>query len=100
MPLHVKQYVFLREFRFFVRHLLISHNAPYLPFKILHKHCFQFLLGRLYYPGELKNKGYAKFWGANKVHYGRCASGELCTNNLGHKQRTLKTLKNKEKMAH
>ena len=23
----------------------------------------------------MKNKGYAKFWGANKVHYGRCASG-------------------------
>ena len=35
-------------------------------------HCFQFLLGRLWYPGEIKNKGYAKFWGANKVHYGRC----------------------------
>ena len=27
-------------------------------------------------PGEMKNKGYAKFWGANKVHYGRCASEE------------------------
>ena len=24
----------------------ISHNAPYLSPKILHKHCFQFLLGR------------------------------------------------------
>ena len=23
----------------------------------------------------VKNKGYAKFGGANKVHYGRCASG-------------------------
>ena len=23
----------------------------------------------------MKNKGYAKFWVANKVHYGRCASG-------------------------
>ena len=21
---------------------------------------------------EMKNKGYAKFWAANKVHYGRC----------------------------
>ena len=30
-------------------------------------HCFQFLLGRLKYPGEMKNKGYPKFW--------RCASG-------------------------
>ena len=25
----------------------------------------------------MKNNGYTKFWGANKVHYGRCASGEL-----------------------
>ena len=24
----------------------------------------------------MKNKGYAKFWGANKVHYGKCESGE------------------------
>ena len=23
----------------------------------------------------MKNKGYARFWGANKVHYGRCAGG-------------------------
>ena len=27
----------------------------------------------------MKNKGYAKFWGASKVHYGRCASGVLKT---------------------
>ena len=30
-----------------MRHLHISHNEAYLPPKILHKHCFQFLLGRL-----------------------------------------------------
>ena len=30
-----------------IRHLHISHDAPYLPPQILHKHCFQFLLGRL-----------------------------------------------------
>ena len=30
-----------------IRLLHISHNARYLPAKILHKHCFQFLLGRL-----------------------------------------------------
>ena len=23
----------------------------------------------------MKNKGYAKFWWANKVHYGKCGSG-------------------------
>ena len=27
----------------------------------------------------MKNKGYAKCWAANKVHYGRCASGEYCS---------------------
>ena len=46
-----------------LRHLQMTHAAPYLRRKILHKHCFQFLLGRLWYPGEMKNKGYAKFWG-------------------------------------
>ena len=30
-----------------IRHLHIPHNAPYLPPKILHRHCFQFLLRRL-----------------------------------------------------
>ena len=25
--------------------------------------------------GEMKNKDYAKFWGANKVHYRKCGSG-------------------------
>ena len=32
---------------------------------------------RLWYPGEMKDKGYANLGGANKVHYGRCASGVL-----------------------
>ena len=55
-------------------HLHISHNALHLPPKILYKRCLQFLLEQLYYPGEMKNKGDAKFWGANKAHYGRHAS--------------------------
>ena len=65
-----------------IRTLIIIHrlhifpNAPYLTPKILHKHCFQFFVGRLWYPGEMKSKGYVKFWGTNNVHYGRCASGE------------------------
>ena len=46
------------------------------PKKIWHNYCFQFLFGRLYkYPGEMKNKGCAKFWGTNKVHYGKRGSG-------------------------
>ena len=47
--------------QFIIRHLHISQNTPCLPSKILHKHCCQFLLGPLQYPGEMKNKGYAKF---------------------------------------
>ena len=48
----------LRIYGNYLPHFLISHNAPYLPPQILHKHCFQFLLGPLYL-GEMKNKG---FW--------------------------------------
>ena len=45
--------------------------------KNLRKHCLQFLLGRLKYHGDIKkNKGYAKYWGANKGYYRRCAEGE------------------------
>ena len=36
-----------RGFNSYIRHLHISQNAPCLPPKILHKHFFQFLLGRL-----------------------------------------------------
>ena len=31
--------------------------------KILHKHCFQFLLGIKMAPRETENNTYAKFWG-------------------------------------
>ena len=76
--LHQATFVYLISGPIGIRHLHISHNTPCLPPKILHKHCFQFLLGRLKHPGELKNRGYAKFWGeANKVYCGRCANGEL-----------------------
>ena len=30
--------------------------------KILHKHCFQFLLGPFELPRETENNAYAKFW--------------------------------------
>ena len=58
-----------------IRDLQISHNAPYLPPQILHNLCFSFLLGITAVPRAIENNAYAKFWGANKVHYGRCASG-------------------------
>ena len=31
--------------------------------KTMHNHCFRFILGRLQYPGEIGNNGYAKFGG-------------------------------------
>ena len=46
-----------------IRHFHFSHNTHCLPPKILHKHCHIFLLEPLFYPGEIKNKGYAKFEG-------------------------------------
>ena len=51
---------------FLIRHLHISHNAPYLLPKILHNLCFSFLLGIT--ARESENNAHAKFWGANKVH--------------------------------
>ena len=53
-----------------MHHFQIDHNAPCLPLKILHNHCLTFLLGRLWYPGEIGDNGCAKFWALNKVHYG------------------------------
>ena len=58
-----------------IRHLHISHNAPYLPPKILHNLCSSFPLGITVVPREIENNAYEKFWDANKMHYGRCASG-------------------------
>ena len=61
-----------------IRHLHHFHNAPFLPPPppILHNVCFSFLLGITAVPREIGNNAYAKFWGVNKVHYERGASGE------------------------
>ena len=58
-----------------IRHLHISHNAPYLRPQILHNLCFSFPQGITAVPREFENNAYAKLWAPNKVHYGRCASG-------------------------
>ena len=42
------------------------HNTLCCPFKILHKHCFQFLLGLTITPREIANNAYAKFWRDDK----------------------------------
>ena len=55
-----------------IRHLHISHNAPYLlpsPPPILHNLCFSFPLGITGVRREIENNAYAKFRGVNKVHY-------------------------------
>ena len=36
---------------------------------------FHFSLGITAVPREIENNAYAKFWGAKKVHYGKCGSG-------------------------
>ena len=50
-----------------IRHFHISDN----------KLCLLFLLGIRVVPREIKDNAYAKFWGANKVYFGRCANGPL-----------------------
>ena len=61
-----------------IRHFHISHNAPYFapppppPPQILRNLCFSFPLDIAAVPREIENNTYAKSWGANKVHYGKC----------------------------
>ena len=55
-----------------IRYLHNSHNAPYLPLKILHNLCFSFLLGITVVPREIKNNAYANFWGEI-----RCIMGDV-----------------------
>ena len=52
-----------------IGHFAKYHNTPCLYPKILHKHCFQFLLGFTMIPRENKNKAYSKFGGTNKESY-------------------------------
>ena len=57
-----------------IHHLHISHNAPYLPPKILHNLCFSFLLGITAVPTEIQNyNAYAKVFGRQI----RCIMGDV-----------------------
>ena len=72
--------LFITEICF--RHTPIGHFGKYhnilcLSPQILHKHCFQFLLGLTIVPREYKNNAYAKFGGTNKEYYGTFRSGLL-----------------------
>ena len=63
-----------------IHHFHIDHNIPCLLPKILHNHCFQFLLGITVVSRPKRNRrsynDYAKLWGVNKVHYDLCENGE------------------------
>ena len=58
--------------------LHISPNAPCLSPKFcITRSCFWFFLGIKTFPREIENwNAYAKFWVANKVHFGKCKSCE------------------------
>ena len=63
-----------------IRHMQFSHNAPYLPPNISHNLVFHFSCVLQSSQEKLKtmlrqNSGGGGGGGANKVHYGRCASG-------------------------
>ena len=62
-----------------IRHLHISHSASYLPLPPPPKFyiTFVFHFSWVLQLSQEKNNAYAIFWRANKVHYGRCASGEF-----------------------
>ena len=54
------------------------HNTFCCSSKILHKHCFQFLLGR-FLPREIENKAYSKFLKDDKEYYGIFLKGVFLT---------------------
>ena len=52
-----------------IGHFAKYHDTLCLSPQILHKHCFQFLLGLTLVPRENKDSAYAKFGGTNKEYY-------------------------------
>ena len=63
-----------------IGHFEKYHNTLCLSPQILHKHCFQFLLGLTMVPRENKNNAYPKFGRINKEYYGIFQSGLLKEN--------------------
>ena len=66
LQLYSSQYA---TFTFSIMHLICPPPPP-----IFHNLCFSFLLGITVVPREIEKSAYAKFWGANKVHYRKCGS--------------------------
>ena len=60
-----------------IGHFQKYHNTLCLSSKILHKHCFHFLLGLTLVPRENENNAYANFCRTNKEYYGIFESGLL-----------------------
>ena len=58
-----------------IRHLHISHNAPYLPAQILHNLCFLFLLGITAVPREIENIACEQAFGSSGHKKERGARG-------------------------
>ena len=65
----------LTKIQHFIGHFGKYHNTFCLSPQILHKHCFQFLLGITMVRRENKNNAHAKFWGTNKEYYGIFRTG-------------------------
>ena len=73
----------------YLTHFPFAHLPYYTLFappppQILHNLGFHFT-GYNSRPREIENNGYAKFWGANKLHFGKCASGVLAPGNVAEK---------------
>ena len=69
-----------------IHHLHISHNAPYLPLKILHKPCFSFFLGITAVPREIETMLMRNFVGQI-----RCVMGDVEVANAQHTEYTMKS---------
>ena len=62
-----------------IHHFHIDHNAPCLHRRVLHNHCFQYLLGITVVPGQIEDEGYAELLWVNNVHLGLYENGEFRT---------------------
>ena len=67
--------LFINSNHHLIGHFGKYHNTFCLSPEILHKHCFQFLLGLTMVPKENENNAYAKFGGTKKKYYDIFRSG-------------------------